>query len=100
MLNEDKTLNQLVTAPLQKHFVGCCAAYLGVVRKKVIQNKVQIVPSELVNKKPICFSSLFIQVNVAGINNKFVAIVIGSRRSPNPQLPPPNLIISIVLGIK
>ena len=26
-LNEDKTLNQLVTAPLQKHFVGSCLAF-------------------------------------------------------------------------
>jgi len=27
-LNEDKTLIQLVTAPLQKHFVGSCRAPL------------------------------------------------------------------------
>jgi hypothetical protein len=27
-LNEDKTLNQLVTAPLQKHTVGSCRALL------------------------------------------------------------------------
>jgi hypothetical protein len=26
-LNEDKTLYQLVTAPLQKHFVGGCVAF-------------------------------------------------------------------------
>jgi len=28
--NEDKTLNQLVTAPLQKHFVGSCRALLHI----------------------------------------------------------------------
>jgi hypothetical protein len=77
-----------------------CRFHLGVVKKNVNQNSVQIVPSKLVSMKPFCFSSLFIQVNVAGINRICVAMVIGSKRIPNPQLPPPDFTISIVRGIK
>lgn len=52
-----------------------CLVYLGVPKKNVNQNMIQIVPSILVNIKPICLSFLFIQVNNDGINNKCVGNV-------------------------